>query len=198
MSKDLLIIFTRNPELGKVKTRLSSTIGDEAALKIYNFLLEHTRNITQHIKVEKRIYYSDHIELDDLWYEPVFSKRVQEGNDLGDRMHNAFQEGFNDGFTNIILIGSDLYDLMQLDLENAFKTLRNEMVIGPAKDGGYYLIGLKQPCPKLFKNKKWGSSSVLNETLNDLHGKSVSLLPERNDIDYFDDIKHLDVFKKFL
>ena len=199
MSKDLLIIFIRNPELGKVKTRLSSTIGNEAALKIYNFLLEHTRNITQHIKVEKRVYYSDHIDLQDLWHEPVFSKRVQEGNDLGDRMYNAFQEGFNDGFTNIILIGSDLYDLMQSDLENAFKTFgENEMVIGPAKDGGYYLIGLKQHSQELFKNKKWGSSSVLKETLNDLNGKSVSLLPERNDIDYFDDIKHLDVFKKFL
>jgi len=199
MSKDLLIIFIRNPELGKVKTRLSSSIGDKSALNIYKFLLEHTRNISRDLKVEKRVYYSDQIDLEDLWHESVYSKRVQKGNDLGDRMQQAFQEGFNDGFSNIILIGSDLYDLTHLNLENAFKTLRKEeTVIGPAKDGGYYLIGLKQDSSELFKNKKWGTSSVLKNTLNDLNGKSVSLLPIKNDIDYFEDIKHLDVFKKFL
>ena len=199
MSKDLLIIFTRNPELGKVKTRLSSDIGDVAALKIYNFLLEHTQDITRDIKVEKRVYYSDHINMYDPWKEPFYSKKLQKGNDLGDRMLHAFQEGFKDDFTNIILIGSDLYDLTQSDIENSFEKLkRDEIVIGPAKDGGYYLIGLKNPIPEIFKNKKWGTSTVLKETLKNLDGKSVSLLPEKIDIDYYEDLEQFEILKKLL
>lgn len=199
MSKELLIIFTRNPELGRVKKRLSSNIGDAAALRVYNFLLEHTNFITKHLKVEKRMYYSDQIARDDLWNETIYSKRLQKGTDLGERMRNAFQEGFNDDYTNIILIGSDLFDLTQLDIENAFKELRRcEIVIGPAIDGGYYLIGMKQIIDGVFINKKWGSSSVLKDTLNDLHENSVSLMPEKNDIDYYEDLEQYEVLMKLL
>jgi rSAM/selenodomain-associated transferase 1 len=199
MSKDLLIIFTRNPELGKVKTRLSSKIGDAAALRIYNFLLEHTKFITHDLDVEKRVYYSDHINKNDLWHEPIYSKWLQNGNSLGDRMHQAFQEGYEDDFTNIILIGSDLYDLNKSDLENAFEKLRHdEIVIGPAKDGGYYLIGMKQTIDGLFKNKKWGSSTVLKETLQCLNGKSISLLPKKNDIDHYEDLEQFETLKNLI
>jgi rSAM/selenodomain-associated transferase 1 len=199
MSKELLIIFTRNPELGKVKTRLSSRIGDAAALRIYKFLLEHTKIITRDLKVEKRVYYSDHIDRNDLWNETVYSKRLQIGIDLGDRMQQAFQEGFENGFSNIILIGSDLYDLSQSELESAFSVLeRDEIVIGAAKDGGYYLIGMKQTNDVLFKNKKWGSSSVLKDTIKDLKGKNISLLPEKNDIDYYEDLEQFEILMKLL
>ena len=199
MIRDLLIIFTRNPERGKVKTRLSSTIGPEAALKVYNFLLDHTRDITQELKVDKRVYYSDRIDRNDIWKEKEYTKRLQNGIDLGDRMQHAIQEGFDDGYTNIIIIGSDLYDLSQLDLENAFETLRsNEMVIGPAQDGGYYLIGMKQVPDDVFKNKKWGSGSVLRDTLQDLNGKSVTLLPEKNDIDHIEDLEQFEALKNLI
>ena len=156
-------------------------------------------NITKDIKTEKRVYYSDRIDLNDHWNEPVYSKRLQKGLDLGDRMQNAFLEGFQDGFTNIVLIGSDLYDLSQSDLENAFEELRKkDLVIGPANDGGYYLIGMKNNNPGIFENKKWGSSAVLKDTLDDLKGKSVSLLAEKNDVDHYEDLAQFEILKKLL
>ncbi len=140
-NKNLLIIFTRNPELGKCKTRLAATVGDEAALNIYSFLLEHTVAITKDLAVEKQVHYSVKIRKNDLWDKSVYSKNKQEGPDLGMRMHYAFEQGFEQGYKNIIIIGSDMFDMNQTDLEVAFEALnRSNFVIGPATDGGYYLL----------------------------------------------------------
>ncbi len=199
MNNNLLIIFARNPELGKVKTRLSATIGDDAALNIYKFLLEHTVSVTKDLKVEKQVHYSVKVRAHDIWDNTIFHKKQQYGKDLGDRMEYAFQQGFIEGFENIILIGSDLYDLSQLDLETAFSALKNHnFVLGPAEDGGYYLIGMKMIKSQLFKHKKWGSDTVLKETLYNLKNDSFQLLALRNDIDYFEDIKGIKVFQQFL
>ena len=199
MTKSLLIIFTRNPELGKVKTRLATNIGDASALKIYQFLLDHTALITKEIKVDKQVYYSEKITDEDLWSSDIYSKRLQKGSDLGERMLYAFKRGFIDGYKNIIIIGSDLYDLTQSDLENAFNSLKDHnFVLGPAKDGGYYLLGMSRMIPELFNNKNWGTNEVLNATLNDLKEESVILLPFKNDVDYFEDIQHIEVFQQFL
>ena len=199
MNNNLLIIFARNPELGKVKTRLSATIGDDAALNIYKFLLEHTVSVTKDLKVEKQVHYSVKVRAHDIWDNTVYHKKQQYGKDLGDRMEYAFQQGFIEGFENIILIGSDLYDLSQLDLETAFSALKNHnFVLGPAEDGGYYLIGMKMIKSQLFKHKKWGSDTVLKETLYNLKNDSFQLLALRNDIDYFEDIKGIKVFQQFL
>jgi len=199
MNNNLLIIFARNPELGKVKTRLSATIGDDAALNIYKFLLQHTLSITKDLNVEKQVHYSVKVRAHDIWDNTVYSKKQQYGKDLGDRMEYAFQKGFKEGFKNIILIGSDLYDLSQLDLETAFSALKNHnFVLGPAEDGGYYLIGMKMIKSQLFKHKKWGSDTVLKETLNNLKNESYQLLALRNDIDNFEDIKGIKVFQQFL
>lgn len=199
MNNNLLIIFTRNPELGKVKTRLSATIGNDAALNIYKFLLQHTVSVTKDLNVEKQVHYSEKVRTHDIWDNTIFHKKQQYGKDLGDRMEYAFQQGFKEGFENIILIGSDLYDISQLDLETAFNTLKNHnFVLGPAKDGGYYLVGMKMMKSKLFRHKKWGSDTVLKETLSNLKNESYQLLALRNDIDYFEDIKGIKVFQQFL
>jgi rSAM/selenodomain-associated transferase 1 len=199
MNKDLLIIFTRNPELGKVKTRLSSRIGNDAALRIYKFLLKHTAEITKELKVVKEVCYSEKIKKDDIWDTDIYSKKLQKGTDLGERMHHAFKQGFNEGYTHIIIIGSDMYELSKEDLEAAFRSLMDhDYIIGPAKDGGYYLLGMKRFTSELFKNKNWGTDTVLQATLNDLKKESMKLLPVRNDVDYFEDIQHIDVFKQFL
>ncbi|WP_343488000.1 TIGR04282 family arsenosugar biosynthesis glycosyltransferase [Allomuricauda sp. d1] len=196
---NLLLIFTRNPELGKCKTRLASTIGDNAALRVYIFLLEHTKNITAGLDAEKRVYYSEEIWHDDIWDAEEFSKKLQQGGDLGKRMVNAFQQGFQDGFKKIIIIGSDMYDLTQDDLQRAFKALeKTDFVIGPAEDGGYYLLGMKKMKPELFKNKAWGTKTVLNDTLNDLKSEKFILLQERNDVDLYEDIKDIEAFQPFL
>ncbi len=197
--KNLLIIFTRNPELGKCKTRLAATVGDQAALDVYSFLLQHTVTITANLKVTKEVHYSVKIRENDLWNENIYNKKQQFGDNLGQRMENAFREGFNNDFQNIIIIGSDMYDLNQQDLENAFQALEShDYVIGPAQDGGYYLFGMKSLNSQVFKNKIWGTDTVLKDTLEDLKGKHIKLLDERNDVDYYEDIKDIEVFQKFI
>ena len=199
-SKDnLLLIFTRNPEPGKVKTRLAKDTGDEIALEIYKFLLKHTVSVTKDLKITKRVYYSEEIQQNDIWDNEFFEKRLQKGSSLGERMKNAFEEGFGDGYQNIAIIGSDLFDIQQKDLEEAFVELqKNEYVIGPAEDGGYYLLGMKYLNHNLFTDKKWGTDSVLRDTLKDLQNNQVKLLKTRNDVDTYNDIRNHPAFQQLL
>ncbi len=199
MSKNLLIIFTRNPELGKVKTRLAKTIGNQAALSIYTFLLNHTQAITKEISASKQVYYSEEIWENDIWDSSIFEKKLQSGSDLGERMHNAIKKGFDDGFTNIVLIGSDMYDISQADIEHAFSCLKNNnFVIGPAEDGGYYLIGMNKLHPTVFTNITWGTHTVLDKTLEHLTNESFTLVSLKNDIDTYEDLKDIAVFQPYL
>lgn len=198
-SKNLLLIFTRNPELGKCKTRLAAAIGDTPALAIYNFLLEHTATITKNIQATKIVYYSETIWEKDIWDCQIFQKKIQRGTDLGIRMKNAFNEGFEAGFEKIIVMGSDMFDLTPNDLSQAFSELNNaDVVIGPATDGGYYLLGMKTLEEEVFNNKQWGTDSVLEDTLNDLKSKKIVLLAAKNDVDVYEDIKNIAAFEPFL
>ncbi|QKX04275.1 glycosyltransferase [Aquimarina sp. TRL1] len=197
--KNLLLIFTRNPELGKCKTRLAATIGDHAALEVYKFLLNHTVSITEKLSADKAVYYSEKIRDNDIWSTASYIKYKQNGVDLGARMLAAFQEGFTNGYQHIIIIGSDIYDLQQHDIEKAFLSLKkHDYVIGPAKDGGYYLLGMNKLTPSLFSRKTWGTDSVLKDTLLDLQNEAVKILEERNDIDYYEDIEGIDVFQQLI
>ncbi|MBL4887669.1 MAG: TIGR04282 family arsenosugar biosynthesis glycosyltransferase [Flavobacteriaceae bacterium] len=198
-TKNCLLIFTRNPELGKVKTRLAKTLGDTKALDIYKFLIKHTVAITKNLKGTKQVYYSVKVREQDYWDDGIFEKHQQEGDDLGIRMQHAFEAAFSEGYKNVIIIGSDMYDLSQEDIEQAFGNLENnDVVIGPAEDGGYYLLGMKTLIPEVFKNKAWGTDSVLEDTKADLKSYSCNLLEERNDVDYYEDIKDHPAFKNFL
>jgi rSAM/selenodomain-associated transferase 1 len=185
-----LLIFTRNPEPGKCKTRLAAKIGDRAALGIYKFLLGHTAALCRELEgVDKLVYFSDRPGDGSIWEPEIFRHKVQSGEDLGERMASAFRESFDAGYSRVIIIGSDLYDLSAADLRHAFELLEEkDVVIGPARDGGYYLLGLKHLLPPLFQHKAWGSETVLKESLKDLEGLEVGLLPERNDIDRYEDI----------
>ncbi|NKI26078.1 glycosyltransferase [Arenibacter sp. 6A1] len=197
--ENLLLIFTRNPELGKCKTRLAATIGDKPALAIYTFLLRHTQTITTPLSATKTVYYSESIWENDIWDPTIYKKRLQEGEDLGQRMSNAFRDGFAQGYKKIVIIGSDMYDLSTDNLAHAFASLdKDDFVVGPAIDGGYYLLGMTRYTPSLFENKAWGSSSVLKDTLDDIKGERICLLPPKNDIDYYEDLKGIDAFDPFL
>lgn len=199
MNKELLIIFTRNPELGKVKTRLATSLGNSAALKVYTFLIDHTVSITKNLLCDKQVQYSEKVREDDVWDSNIFNKKQQVGEDLGIRMLNAFEQGFDKGYKKIIIIGSDMYDLSESDLEYAFSTLgSNDYVLGPAEDGGYYLLGMKKLKTELFKNKEWGTSTVLDQTMTHLTEESVSLLPLRNDIDIEADIENIQEIKQII
>ena len=198
-TKQLLLIFTRNPELGKCKTRLAATIGDQAALDVYTFLLEHTVKITTSLAVTKEVFYSENSIENDLWDANTYTKKVQEGNDLGKKMENAFAQGFQNGYDQIIIIGSDMYDLNQSDLEHAFEALHtHDYVIGPAEDGGYYLFGMKSLNSQVFKNKEWGTPSVYKDTIKNIKNSKIKILEERNDVDYYEDIKDIPAFQQFL
>ena len=198
-SDKTLLIFTRNPELGKVKTRLAGGVGDQAALDIYKFLLQHTVKITSGLSVDKQVFYSEKIRSGDFWDEEKFTKKLQHGEDLGLRMQRAFQDAFKSGYQKAIIIGSDMYDLSQKDIEQAFAALDDHnFVIGPAEDGGYYLLGMNVLKPELFQHKEWGTETVLNDTLADLKEESVKLLETRNDVDYYEDIKGIESFFPFL
>lgn len=200
MSKQLLIIFTRNPVLGKVKTRLAKTVGDQTALDIYKFLLNYTVAITKNLKSDKAVYYSENIQENDLWDSATYQKKLQQGNDLGERMQQAFESAFREGYEKVMIIGSDLYDIQSQHIEKAFEELeKNEVVIGPAEDGGYYLLGMNTLIANAFKKKSWGTETVLKDTLNDLDTRSVALMKDvLNDIDVYEDIAHNDVFQPFL
>lgn len=198
MSKNLLLIFTRNPELGKVKTRLAKTVGDETALKIYQFLLDKTQDVTQKVSSDKAVFYSEEICINDNWNNEIFQKYLQIGSDLGSKMQHAFQQSFENGYEKVAIIGSDLYDITPQIIENAFEELTsNDVVLGPAKDGGYYLLGMKSIQKTIFQNKKWGTNAVLKETLEDLRDKKVYLLEELNDVDVFEDIEFHPAFQQF-
>ncbi|MDX6746530.1 TIGR04282 family arsenosugar biosynthesis glycosyltransferase [Polaribacter sp. PL03] len=199
MSKNLLLIFTRNPELGKAKTRLAKTVGDETALDIYKFLLKRTRAIASKVSSDKAVYYSVKIRENDIWDAAIFQKHQQVGEDLGIRMLNAFKNGFSAGYEKVLIIGSDLYDLTPETVDHAFASLdTNDVVLGPAEDGGYYLLGMNSLHENVFKNKDWGTETVRASTLTDLKDKKVLLLSELNDVDVFEDIEHHPAFQQFI
>jgi rSAM/selenodomain-associated transferase 1 len=191
-SNDSLIIFVKNPEKGKVKTRLAKDIGDDQALHVYQRLLQYTKGVTKGLNSEKLVYYSDFIDNNDLWDNMTFEKRLQQGSDLGERMQNAFAEAFAHGQKRVLIIGSDCAELETHMIKEAFAVLENnEVVIGPAKDGGYYLLGMKTFYPTLFENKPWSSENVLMDTINDLKKLNASyyLLKTLSDIDHAADLE---------
>lgn len=190
MSNPLIMVFVRNSELGRVKTRLAKSIGDQAALETYKILSKHTSKIISEIDSDQLIFYSDKIQDNDVWTATNCKKQIQTKGDLGQKMLAAFQYGFSLGYQKILIIGSDLYNLRPKHIESAFEQLENyDVVIGPALDGGYYLLGLNFIIPKIFKQKQWSTSSVLKETLSDLKEFNVNLLEPLNDIDTYEDLK---------
>jgi rSAM/selenodomain-associated transferase 1 len=187
-----LIIFVRNPIYGKVKTRLAKDIGDEKALKVYHSLLMHTLSITQPLKCSKFVYYADEVNYQDIWGNQSYTKRLQKGNDLGERMYHAMKELFDAGFSKVLIIGSDCFQLKTEILEEAIVMLQqNTAVLGPAIDGGYYLLGLSSLIPQLFVNKAWSSEKVAQQTLDDFKSLMISyvLLEKLNDIDDTSDLE---------
>ncbi len=190
-NKNVLLIFVKNPVKGYVKTRLAKTIGDSKALQIYQSLLQITHNITKEVSCDRQVWYSQSIEEDDLWRNNRYSKFVQQGSDLGERMQFAFYKAFRNGYKKAIIIGSDCADLSPKLIDIAFDALDNhQVVIGPSRDGGYYLLGMTRYLPNLFENKKWSHDTVYQHTVNQMRSHSISfeVLPVLNDIDMESDL----------
>ncbi len=191
--KQALIIFVKNLQYGKVKTRLAAKVGDDKAFEIYKTLLDHTYNVVRRLNCDKYIFYSDFIEENDIWSEDDCIKVLQTGNGLGERMLQAFSMLFvhrtsfgEKDYDRVAIIGSDCAELTLSIIENAFTKLNEvDIVIGPANDGGYYLLGMKKKNEALFQNVSWSTSSVLEQTLAVCikEGLSFYLLPVLSDID---------------
>lgn len=190
MEKEALIIFVRKPELGKVKTRLAATIGAEAALLIYQKLLEHTHKVSAPLACDKYVFYVDEIEEQDLW-RMGYHKHLQANTDLGGRMQAAFAFLFEKGYARICIIGSDCFELTAEIINDAFLLLQgNDVVIGPAKDGGYYLLGMKDGLKQVFEGVEWSTENVCKQTKAQIeqNGYSFTQLPLLTDVDTVDDV----------
>jgi rSAM/selenodomain-associated transferase 1 len=189
---NLLLIFIKNPEPGKVKTRLAATVGNQKAYQIYKKLLSHTLKTASGVDVQRQVWYSSFVDSNDFISESTFVKKAQSGKDLGARMLHAFKTGFDDGYKNIVIIGSDCPDVTTRIIEQAFDQLnKHDVVVGPSADGGYYLLGMNKMHGDLFSDIAWSTEHVMEQTLekiNDL-SLSLSLLTELNDIDTIKDLK---------
>ena len=188
MTDTLVIVFVKNIKLGTVKTRLAKTIGDIGAFEVYSELVKITEKVTVNLDYDKRIHFSEAV-VSSKWKDDY--KTVQNGDDLGERMLNAFKEGFDAGYKKIVLIGSDLPYIDAAHIKKGIEALdSSEVVFGPAEDGGYYLIGLQKLIPEIFIDKSWSQPNLLKETLQELQKLkvSVSKLDTLNDIDTYEDL----------
>ncbi|MFN6945523.1 MAG: TIGR04282 family arsenosugar biosynthesis glycosyltransferase [Cytophagaceae bacterium] len=196
--EEALIVFVKNAVSGKVKTRLAADIGDQKALEVYKYLLSYTKGITDVSGFKKFIFFSDYIEEYGIWEGREYVKQVQKGEDLGEKMANAFMKVFQEGYDRVVIIGSDCLSLSSVHIVEAFKKLQEcNIVIGPAEDGGYYLLGMSQFYPFLFKNKSWSTKNLFEETVKEIEGNklSFSLLPQLSDIDTYQDLKKIKNYK---
>ena len=183
-NREAILVFQKNPRLGKVKTRLAVDLGDERALNIYNFLVAITFDELLKGPQDKLVFYSEF--LPEKGPSIIHDSKVQQGIDLGEKMKNAFDEAFSCGYEMVVIIGTDCPNLSAEILNDAFvKLTQFDAVIGPAADGGYYLLGIKKRLPQIFETIEWSTSSVLSKTLEILEKNncSFSLLPILYDID---------------
>ena len=196
-----LIIFTRYPELGKVKTRMIPALAAKGAEELHRKLAEYTLGKLAGLRnfLSLIIYYHGGSEEKmRTWLGVHYCYHAQRGKDLGEKMQNAFADGFAQGMTAIAIIGTDCPEIGEKEILAAFEALKtHDMVLGPALDGGYYLIALKQVFPELFDVIPWGTGEVLakTQTIAAKLALKTAYLPKLADIDRPED---LPILKKYL
>ena len=197
MMDELLLIFVKNPFPGFVKQRLAAEIGDREALRVYRAVTEKVLSAVEPERNEKKWAMAvAHWPPDAggsirCWLGSGLRLFPQRGNDLGERMKNAFQAGFSDGYQKIIVIGSDCPALTAEHIADGFALLGSrDAVFGPAADGGYYLIGLTRQAPCLFNGISWSTERVLSQSIDKCRNAHLTwdLLEELRDIDTADDL----------
>ena len=200
---DILIIFAKFPEKGRCKTRLAKSVGDEAALKIYRSLLDHTLAVARSIPCVKVLMADppEHAEDGADWAPGMDAYLPQASGDLGARLAAAFAQSFAKGARKVIVIGCDCPQISKDTVISSFTALEAaEAVLGPTVDGGYYLLGLKEVRPSLFQNIPWSTDRVFLETVNILKFQTLSYisLEDFSDVDTLEDfnrVKHLGPLK---
>ena len=191
MTKSALLLFIKNPIPGKTKTRLAGDVGNEMALKMYHKLTDWTREQALGLTDTSRyLYYSNEVTTGDAWAEEDFHKRLQHPGDLGERMLEGFRAAFEQGYEKVVIIGSDCPGIDTDYLNEAFAALNeNDVVVGPALDGGYTLLGMRKFTPSLFQDIAWSTAEVLPTTLAraTAAGQTAHQLKPLSDVDYLAD-----------
>jgi len=182
-----LIVFVKAPRPGLVKTRLAETLGAEAACAAYRRLVEtQLQQLSSLPEVELRFAPDDAVAEIQPWLRPSWRARPQGDGDLGRRLRSAFAEAFAADNKAVVIVGSDCPEVTAADIREAWRELRTfDLVVGPATDGGYWLIGLRQTQPALFEGIEWSSEFVLAETLERARarGQRIQLLRILTDVD---------------
>ncbi|MGH7885994.1 MAG: TIGR04282 family arsenosugar biosynthesis glycosyltransferase [Thermodesulfobacteriota bacterium] len=196
-SENNLIIFLKYPEEGKVKTRLAKKIGEKKASKIYSIIAKYiVEKFSENQNYNTSIFFSPRDKINEIkdWLDksPV-EYFPQTGTSLGDRISNAFEYIISRGGKNIVIIGTDCIEISREDIKSSFETLSSnlsQIVIGPAADGGYYLLGLNIFIKDIFENIDWSSEKVFNQTVDKFKKQKLrySVGKKLNDIDEYEDI----------
>jgi len=196
--KQIVLLFIKAPILGQVKSRLAADVGEQIALDLYkNFIFDiistlevsgHYFRICFHPPEEEKAV--------SAWLGSQYLFMPQLGNDLGEKMRGAFNRIFSEGFASGVLIGSDIPDIPYLMIHDAFEALKNsDVVIGPAADGGYYLVGFNKNSflPRVFEGITWSRNTVYQETMRILQAASLQVrcLPLWRDVDVLSDLRAL-------
>jgi len=191
MKNAAIIIFIKNPELGRVKKRLAQTVGDEQALEIYTGMLEHIQAITRPLNADKYLFYDRFKNINDNWPNDVYHKDIQSGQYMVNRIQNALKKIFAKGHTHVIIIGSDCLELDERMIRLALRQLEHfDTVIGPTQDGGFYLYGLNEYNSDILKVPGWGTASLMNNVLKVIQHqrKTHFMLPELSGVVTADDL----------
>jgi uncharacterized protein len=199
VSKDCLIIFTRYPQPSQVKTRLIPALGAAGAAALHQRMAEHTlaqaRVLRQTKALSIEVWFTGSSTATQMqeWLGTDVDYHVQPDGDLGDRMASVFKSVFSKGYRAVVIVGTDCPDLNTTLLAQSFSALaQHDLVLGPAIDGGYYLIGLQREAPELFAEIAWSTGEVLAQTLAiaQLLKLTPFLLPCLTDIDVPHDLEH--------
>ena len=198
--KEKLIVFTRYPEPGKTKTRLIPVLGIEGAAQLHRQLalgaIAQAKQLQNTRQLSVEVYFTGGSQqLMQTWLGTDLVYEIQGTGDLGAKMAIAFQMSFNSSVEKVVIIGTDCPDLNSQVMALAFDKLDNHnLVLGPALDGGYYLIGLRQFIPELFRSINWGTAEVLAQTVAIAQNLNlaVAYLPPLADIDRPEDLSILD------
>lgn len=194
--KECILLFVKYPHCGLVKTRLAEKTNPRFAAELYKNFVADTLEILKNLSQDLRIFFEPPADEENFknWLGPSYNYASQRGDDLGQKMKNAFQHVFAEGFLKALVIGSDTPDLPKEYIDLAFKAMEShDAVIGPADDGGYYLLGFSKESflPEVFEDITWGSSDVCDQTVNimERHSQKVFLLPQWFDVDTLEDLK---------
>jgi uncharacterized protein len=196
MTSELIMVFLRQPEKGKVKTRLAASIGDDRALEIYQRLLDHTLATVSVMPFDKQAWFADGPPGNTALERLGFKILAQRTGDMGARMSHAFSQAFAAGYRSVVIVGTDCPGLNADLLNEAFDLLAtHDVVIGPADDGGYYLLGMRGPFLKLFDGIRWSTDEVAKETERICLDNKLSYIMLRplGDIDREEDLHLLEL-----